>query len=102
MKLIHLSLFQIGSKLLGKAVEILANAELDSAKEIIWERPVSNDDGDDSGDRHLFNGLSFRIVVSEEEIRDKLFSDIGSHGGNNVFVQIACSQFKHNYKGYPR
>ncbi|VDK62629.1 unnamed protein product, partial [Onchocerca ochengi] len=76
-----LKITEIGSKLLGKAVEILANAELDSAKEIIWERPVSNDDGDDSGDRHLFNGLSFRIVVSKEEIRDKLFSDIGSHGG---------------------
>lgn len=82
--------------MLGKAVGMLANAELDSAEEIIWERSVSSNDEDGSGDRHLFTGLSFRIVVKKEEIRDKLFSDIECHGGNNVFVESVCNLCKHS------
>ncbi|MCP9258036.1 hypothetical protein DINM_001199 [Dirofilaria immitis] len=71
---------KVGSKLLGKAIGNLTNAELDSAEEIIWERPTSNNDRGDSSDRHLFSGLSFRIVVRKEEIQNKLFSDIENHG----------------------
>ncbi|KAM3720373.1 DNA topoisomerase 2-binding protein [Dirofilaria immitis] len=76
-----LKITEVGSKLLGKAIGNLTNAELDSAEEIIWERPTSNNDRGDSSDRHLFSGLSFRIVVRKEEIQNKLFSDIENHGG---------------------
>lgn len=72
--------------MLGRAVGMLLNAGLNSAEEIMWERPASNGDkgGDDS--RCLFAGLSFRIVVTKGENRDKLFSDIESHGGSNIFT----------------
>ncbi|EJD75758.1 hypothetical protein LOAG_17169 [Loa loa] len=76
-----LKITEIGVKLLGKAVGMLTNAELDSAEEIIWEKPVRNNDESDNSDRHLFTGLSFRIVVKKEEVRNKLFSDIESRGG---------------------
>uniref|UniRef100_A0A0R3RPX7 DNA topoisomerase 2-binding protein 1 n=1 Tax=Elaeophora elaphi TaxID=1147741 RepID=A0A0R3RPX7_9BILA len=70
----------VGTKLLGKTIGMLTDAELDSAEEI-RERSVSRDGEGGSSSRHLFTGLSFRIVVTKKEIRDKLFSDVESHGG---------------------
>ncbi|CAG9540235.1 unnamed protein product, partial [Cercopithifilaria johnstoni] len=75
-----LKITEVGTKLLGKTAGMLANAELDY-DEIICERPVSSDDEAGEDSRYLFAGLSFRIVVKKEEIRDKLFSNIQSHGG---------------------
>ncbi|VBB29041.1 unnamed protein product [Acanthocheilonema viteae] len=78
---ITLRITEVGTKLLGKAVGMLRDAELDSTEKIVWERPVSSDDEADKDSRYLFAGLSFRIVVKKEEIRDKLFSVIESHRG---------------------
>uniref|UniRef100_A0AAF5RWP8 BRCT domain-containing protein n=2 Tax=Wuchereria bancrofti TaxID=6293 RepID=A0AAF5RWP8_WUCBA len=76
-----LKITEIGTKLLGKAAGMLTNIELNSAEKNIGGKSVNNDDEDDNGDHQLFTGLSFRIVVKKEKVREKLFSDIENHGG---------------------
>ncbi|EJW78847.1 hypothetical protein WUBG_10244 [Wuchereria bancrofti] len=77
-----LKITEIGTKLLGKAAGMLTNIELNSAEKNIGGKSVNNDDEDDNGDHQLFTGLSFRIVVKKEKVREKLFSDIENHGGD--------------------
>nr|CDQ02263.1 BMA-MUS-101, isoform g [Brugia malayi] len=76
-----LKITEIGTKLLDEAASMLRNTELDSAEENIEGKSVNNDDEDDNDDHQLFTGLSFRIVVKNEKVREKLFFDIENHGG---------------------
>lgn len=74
---------QLGALFLGKTIGGVS-AEVDSSKENGGEMSLS-DESEDSGDRHLFSGLSFRIMVNDEEMYQRLYCYIDARGGMFFF-----------------